>query len=44
MEDSDDVLDDLPLRRQAAALRKRFERIKERLRALAEQSGLLSNP
>jgi RNA polymerase sigma-70 factor (ECF subfamily) len=44
MEDSGEALDELTLRRQTAALRKRFERIKERLRALAEQSGLISDP
>ncbi len=41
MDDSDDPPSAAELPRRAAALRKRFERIKERLRALAAQSGLL---
>jgi hypothetical protein len=37
-----DATDDAALRRRAAAWRKRYERIKERLRARAEREGLVS--
>ena len=37
-----DAGDPRALKRQCAALRKRFERLKERIRALAAQEGLLS--
>jgi RNA polymerase sigma-70 factor (ECF subfamily) len=41
MGDGDELLVGTALTRQAAALRKRFERIKERLRGLAKEAGLL---
>jgi RNA polymerase sigma-70 factor (ECF subfamily) len=44
MDDGDAPLTDTELHRQAAALRKRFERIKDRLRVLAREAGLLSDP
>jgi RNA polymerase sigma-70 factor, ECF subfamily len=44
MDEGDEPLTDAALQRQAAALRKRFERIKERLRVLAREAGLLSDP
>lgn len=43
MEDADEPLTAVALQRQAALLRKRFERIKERLRVLAKEAGLLSD-
>lgn len=43
MSDGDVAASDLDRSRQSAALRKRFERIKERLRILARKAGLLPN-
>ncbi len=41
MQDGDGPLNDAALGREAAALRKRFERVKQRLRVLAKDAGLL---